>query len=570
MSHSSLHRAFAHLARLSFSAQKNNLSLDDARAERAVREEQRLSRRQLLGGLAALGAVAGVSLAVPARARPVGGQPRIAIIGAGLSGLACAERLTRSGFIPTLYEAHPNRIGGRVFTDHTTFPGQVAELGGEMIDTLHKTVLGYAQTFGLAREDLEHAPGATAFHFFGQLHDEDAVVEEYRVLVERMRPDFRSISSGGPSFYRHTEADRALDDLSLEAYLAMRASDLPLIRNVLTQAYISEYGLETGLQSCLNFLQFIHLDRRRHFAEFGVFSDERYHLVGGNDALVNALANHVSGLGCVIHTGAPLSHLSRNASGEFELTIAGRIEYADAVVITVPFRALRERVTLDPSLGLSPDKRRAIDTLGYGENVKTAVRFNQRVWAQSGFNGLAYSDLPNVQNTWETNYGAAPADGGGILTDYAGGERGHALQLNPTGSFGCGGCHDGVPSNAVLKPTGAAHIAAQIEAFVAGLDHVFPGAAAAASRRPGGALVAQRAHWSPQPTSRGSYTVINPVSSARSRASRPKRSVPSSSPANTRTRSRSSRDSWRAPATPGSGLPTRSWTTFAQGESERR
>ena len=43
MSHSSLHRAFAHLARLSFSAQKNNLSLDDARAERAVREEQRLS-----------------------------------------------------------------------------------------------------------------------------------------------------------------------------------------------------------------------------------------------------------------------------------------------------------------------------------------------------------------------------------------------------------------------------------------------------------------------------------------------------------------------------------------------
>ncbi len=37
-------------------------------------------------------------------------------------------------------------------------------------------------------------------------------------------------------------------------------------------------------QSCLNFLLFIHADRRAKFAPFGVFSDERFHVVDGNDA----------------------------------------------------------------------------------------------------------------------------------------------------------------------------------------------------------------------------------------------------------------------------------------------
>lgn len=515
MSHSSLHRGFARLARLARFARQQNISLDDARAERAAAEALSLSRRQALGGLAAVGALAGLSLALPGRARAAradGAQPRIAIIGAGLAGLACAERLTRKGFSARLYEAHPNRLGGRVFSDRTTFPGQVAENGGEMIDTLHKTMLAYAQAFGLAREDLEHAPGDAAYHFFGGLRSEDAVVEEYRVLVERMQPDFHSLTNGGPTYYRHSDADRALDALSLEDYLATRADDLPLIRNVLAQAYISEYGLEPAAQSCLNFLQFIHLDRRRHFAEFGQFSDERYHLVGGNDALIAALADHVSGLGCAILRGARLNRLARNASGEFELFLSGQAapDLADAVVMAIPFSTLRENVVLDATLGLSADKRRAIDTLGYGDNVKTAVRFDRRVWIEEGFSGLAYSDLENVQNTWETNYGAAPADGGGILTDYAGGARGLDLQLNPSGTFGCGGCHSGSPTNAILSPAGQAHVGDQIEAFVADLDRIFPGAAAAASRRADGSLVAHRAHWTPQRYSRGSYTAYLP------------------------------------------------------------
>ena len=45
--------------------------------------------------------------------------------------------------------------------------------------------------------------------------------------------------------------------------------------------------MEIGEQSCLNFLLFIHADRRSKFTPFGVFSDERYHVVDGNDRIAD-------------------------------------------------------------------------------------------------------------------------------------------------------------------------------------------------------------------------------------------------------------------------------------------
>lgn len=45
--------------------------------------------------------------------RPRGKIPNIAIVGAGISGLRCADVLIRSGARVTIYEAR-DRIGGRV------------------------------------------------------------------------------------------------------------------------------------------------------------------------------------------------------------------------------------------------------------------------------------------------------------------------------------------------------------------------------------------------------------------------------------------------------------------------
>lgn len=504
MAHSRVFDQLRSLLHLTRDAERLGGTLDDARAERA----RAISRRQILGGAAA---AAGLAALAPLRAKagPIRGQPRIAVVGAGLAGLVCADTLSRRGVACRLYEAHPGRVGGRVLSDRDTFPGQASECGGEMIDTLHTTMLRYARELGLAREDYERAPGEERYFFFGAHHAERDVVEQWRVLVPRLRDDLRTLS-GEPTFFSHSREDELLDHTDLASYLGDRAADLPLAREVLLQAYIAEYGLEPHEQSCLNFLQFIHLDRRGHFAEFGQFSDERYHLVGGNDGIARALAARLADFGSPVLPGAALTRLARRASGEFELYLNGASspEVADAVVLTLPFGALRN-VALDASLGLSADKLRAIRELGYGANVKTAVRFDRRVWADQGGNGGAYADLDNVQNTWETNR-AGSVGGAGILTDYAGGARGVDLQENPSGNFSCGGCHQGAPTNHVLHPAGRAWINAQVEAFVHDLDRVFPGAAAAVSRRSDGTIVARRSHWTPQGFSRGSYTAYRP------------------------------------------------------------
>jgi monoamine oxidase len=354
------------------------------------------------------------------------------------------------------------------------------ENGGEFIDTGHKTMLAYANEFGLARESVLKKAGEERFNFLGRLWDEAEVVDGFRAVVAAMRADLKRIS-GAATFYAKNDADVELDNIDLATYFAARAAGQPLLEAVLNEAYLAEYGLETSRQSTLNFLGFMRLNRQSKFEPFGV-SDERFHLVNGNDGIVSGLVARLHG---PIELGARLTRLARGAGGEFLLHFYGSAapERADLVVLAVPFSVLRS-VDLDASLDLSADKRRAIETLGYGTNAKTMVAFTERVWAtRYGASGTAYSDLPHHETCWETN--RANAAGRAILTDYASGDRGAALGTSP------------------------AAVQAQVGAFLGDLEATFPGVAATALRA-GADYVAHLEHWPSNPRSLGSYTCYMP------------------------------------------------------------
>jgi len=424
-----------------------------------------ISRRNFLAGAAAF--------AVMPTAKKFSSGPRIAIIGGGLAGLVCADRLESKGYRATVFEAS-TRLGGRCFTNRTLVPGMAAENGGEFIDTGHKTMLAYANAFGLARESVIRKSGDETYYFFGRTYTEAEVVAEFRAVAPRFRADAKRLS-GAPSATTHTAADIELDNIDLATYFASRCQGFPLVEAVLNEAYLAEYGLETLHQSALNFLLFMRLNRQSKFEPFGV-SDERYHLLDGNDGIVHGLAEK---LASPIQTGATLTKIERTMGGGFDLTFGGAPERFDAVVLALPFTVLR---TLDyAGLDLPADKVNAIETLGYGTNAKTMVAFDSRPWANLGRSGGAYSDLPNLQTAWETNRGNAVNSA--IVTDYASGDRGTALSV------------------ANLQP--------QVAAWLADYGSAIPGVAAAA-KVDGGGYVAHLEHWPSNPLSRGSYTCYTP------------------------------------------------------------
>jgi monoamine oxidase len=441
---------------------------------RLLRQRRLVSRRAVLAGIGATGVLAALPRQLAARKQTLD----VGIAGAGLAGLACADRLATCGTAAAVYEASA-RVGGRCHSLRGFFPNQVAERGGELIDNLHKTMLGYANAFGLAREDYGKEPGEVFYFFDGLLYPEAAVVAEYRAFTAAMRGDLQRMSRE-PSANGFNTFDAEIDRMTIAEYLESRGAG-PLLTKALGEAYLAEYGRELDEQSALNLLLFVKVDKRSRFMPFGS-SDERYHLVTGNDGITAGLAAR---LPKPVEYGLSLVRVRKTSGGRIEVTFKRDattvVRTHDAIVLTLPFSVLRE-IELDASLDLPASKQLAIEELGYGTNAKQMIGFQGPFWHNLGSNGSSYSDLEHHQTTWETNPTRATTSHA-LLTDYASGSRGAGM--NP------------------------ANVQGEASLFVTALDQVFPGAFALAAKV-GGQFRAHIEHWPSNPLARGSYTCYAP------------------------------------------------------------
>ncbi len=393
----------------------------------------------------------------------------VAIVGAGIAGLTAAWRLHQAGVPVRVFEAQ-SRVGGRMLSLRDYFPGQVVELGGELIDSNHVRLRALAAELQIPIDDLlEGDTGADTWFFDGRAIGEDEIVSAFVPVARAIERDLATLGDGD-ILYNAPQGAQALDSLTIAQWLDRHGVD-GWLRKLIDVAYTTEMGLEIDQQSALNLLTFIGTGGEG-FQVFGA-SDERSHVRGGNDRIPQALAER---LGDVVETGHVLEAVGADGGGHvlsFRDGAASRQVRARQVVLALPFTLLRQ-VHLDLPLPMA--KRRAIDSLAYGSNAKLMVGFDSRVWRTHAANGASMSDLP-YQTTWETT--RKQPGRAGVLVNFTGGAHGAAL--------------------------GQGSARSQADAMVADLERVYPGVAAA---RTGARQV--RMHWPTHPWAQGSYACLRP------------------------------------------------------------
>jgi monoamine oxidase len=435
--------------------------------------ERRTTRTRFVkeAGAAALGITALGRFAAPARGA---GAPKIVVVGAGLAGLSAAYALKNAGYTAELHEAS-DRIGGRCWTIRDAFAeGQIAEHGGELIDSGHLAVKHLAQELGLTLDNLvqaEQAGTEMSAWFDGGPYTFGEMTADLKTIWQQLHKDVSAASY--PTLYNlSTQRGRELDAMSIADWIAAYVPGGlgSRLGQLLDVAYNIEYGAESSVQSSLNMLYLLGYVGPGQFRTFGK-SDEKLHVRGGNDQLSTLLGEALGGR---IERGQALAAIRLGSSGSYTLTFRGSTGSsttvtADRVVLALPFSVLR---TLDISrAGFDPLKLTAIRELGMGTNSKLHVQFGSRFWRGLGSNGETYADT-GYQNTWEVSR----AQGGtaGILVDYTGGTIG--------ASFGSG------------TPTTRA------QRFLAQLEPVLPGATAQWNGR------ATIDYWAGYPWTKGSYS----------------------------------------------------------------
>jgi monoamine oxidase len=402
-----------------------------AEAERCGRGSWAISRRDVLkAGLA----TAGLSLAGIARAqattgfaqgagRRSGGQPRIGIVGAGIAGLTAALAFADRGLTATVFEA-AHRVGGRMHSNHAFWQqGQTSEWCGEFIDTRHHTMRGLARRFGLTLVDVNAAdpPGSVATNFFEDTYYTGAALHrDLRRIAPILREQAKQI---GPVvlYDRFTQAGYRFDHMSAREWIEryVPGGSASRLGQYLEVALRTENGRDASDQSALNFL-------------LGGGSDERFHIQNGNELLPVAIAKSLAP--GTVRLGWRLTDVVVRDEREVTLrfaTEAGVREMTfDAVILTLPFGVLR-RVGLREAR-FDSLKMTAIDRLGYGTNSKLSVQFDKRYWNGRGAwpgvsDGFVDTDLP-LSQAWDSSRAELGTDG--LLTDYTGGTRGAAFDVD--------------------------------------------------------------------------------------------------------------------------------------------
>ena len=465
-------------------AQRTGIPVEEVLAGGTASAMAGPSRRDVLkaAGAAVAGATLGGTL--PASRANAATNPSVLVVGAGLAGLRAAHYLWRvKGIAATVYEGN-NRAGGRCYSLRDYFPGMVVEHGGQLINIGHNAIRNLASSLGLSMDPVyggSYGGMVDKYRIDGADYPHDAANADWGEVYYAMRNAQRA-APYPQTFDNHTDAGNALDNMTVNQWLDANVPGGLSSRfaKLMQSNAVAEYGLDPDQQSALNLIYLLGWNSQNSLDPLNG-SDEKYVVRGGNDQLVTRMLDQLPA--GTVRYGNRLVAVKQNANGSVRCSfkVGNKVSdvTADRVVLALPFSTLRD-ADLTQS-GFSSVTLRAIRELDLGANAKIHVGVSRRPWVEQGFGGAAYTNLSGFQCGWDDSVNfPLPA---GAFVFFPGGR-----QVSDGWS---GATHGTAP-------------AAQVSAYLAQLEPMFPGVTAAYTGK------AFRDFWWSNPWSKGAYTCPMP------------------------------------------------------------
>lgn len=210
------------------------------------------------------------------------------------------------------------------------------------------------------------------------------------------------------------------------------------VHKLLMSDLVAEYGLIDN-NSALNLIYLLGWSTRRSGGLPLAGTDERFHVVGGNDRVIHAMAAELPA--GTVQLGKALVAVRGQPAGPYTLAFAdGSQAECDQLVLAMPYHLIRS-IDIDARLwsAFSAPKRAAIASIKPADNGKLQLEFASRYYdvarVVSGqlvhLSAVSYSDIgtakaPGFISTWEGNPGSP--SGLGIIVNYTGGYAGETLR----------------------------------------------------------------------------------------------------------------------------------------------
>jgi monoamine oxidase len=423
---------------------------------------------------------------------------QVAVVGAGLAGLTAAYRLQQAGVDVAIYEANPDRVGGRCWTERSFFAGGlIAEHGPERIDTRYQEIRALADELGL--ELLDHLGDNQEMTWVlvkdDPLASENGARSAGQIFHDALLADMarRGISVGGPQHEGElSEAEAALDSISLRDWIEDNLDGG--LTSPVGQAYAPAIALARGREldelSAYYFVAgydmfagtFIgkvdseHIDR---------IADHRYQVRGGNSRVPEELRARLSP--GVLTLAAKLTKIVKAPDDRYYLEFAsGASVAAAAVILALPFTTLRHVDLTDA--GFSASKRAAIEEFDIGTLTKIIMQFDRPQSDFPDWDGVVFNEDPRLMALCTSDGQEGQEGAGMIVTGFYGGADSRALSN--------GAAHAPAPE-AVVTP-----MLDVLDSAVPGLKAAFTG-------------LAWMDSWGDSEYSEGAYSSFRPGQAAR-------------------------------------------------------